>query len=95
MNGNCGVCNIRIQKNNYLKNRTVCKICYNKNGRKNNNNNALIQNEINTSHQQPKIENVHNNKNNRTLFVGPSFSDKTYIICSKFFHEYIIEIFNY
>ena len=39
--------------NNYKKDRTVCKTCYNKNKRKNNN-------KINTSYQQPDIENVNN-----------------------------------
>ena len=56
--------------NNYKKNRTVCRDCYNKKKRKNN----LVQNEITISHQ-PKIEN--DNNNNRTLLVGPSFSGKT------------------
>ena len=44
MNRICNTCNIEIDENNYLKDRTVCKSCYNKNRRKNN----LIQN------QQPK-----------------------------------------
>ena len=35
------------------------------------NNATSIQN------QQPKIENVNTNSNNRTLLVGPSFSGKT------------------
>ena len=55
MNRNCSVRNIKIDKRNYLKDRTVCKSCYKKNRRKP---------EIMTSHQQPKIENVNNNKNN-------------------------------
>ena len=38
MNRNCSVCNIKIDKNNYLKDRPVCKSCYINNGRKNNNN---------------------------------------------------------
>ena len=42
--------------------------------------NNLIQNEITTSHQQPKIEHDKNNYNNRTLLVGPSFSGKTYLM---------------
>ena len=50
MNRNCSVCNIKIDKNNYLKNRTVCKSCYNKYRRKNNNI-TLIQSE------QPKSDN--------------------------------------
>ena len=70
-NKNCSACNIKLDINNYEKDRTVCRDCYNKKKRKNN----LIQNEITTSHQQPNIEN-----NNRTLLVGPSFSGKTYLM---------------
>ena len=72
-NKNCSACNIKLDINNYKKDRTVCKDCYIKKKRKNN----LVQNEITTSHQQPKIE---NNNNNRTLLVGPSFSGKTYLM---------------
>ena len=76
-NKNCSVCNIKLDINNYKKDRTVCRDCYNKKKRKNN----LIQNEISISHQQPKIE---NNNNNRTLLVGPSFSGKTYLMLKIF-----------
>ena len=64
-NKNCSACNIKLDKNNYKKDRTICTDCYNKKKRKNN----LIQ--------QPKIE---NDNNNRTLLVGPSFSGKTYLM---------------
>ena len=67
-NKTCSACNIKLDVNNYKKDRTVCKDCYNKKKRKN---------EITTSHQQPKIE---NNNNIRTLLVGPSFSGKTHLI---------------
>ena len=75
MNDNkfCSVCKIKLDITNYKKNRTASKGCYNKKERKNN----LVQNEITTSHQQPKVE---NNNNNRTLLVGPSFSGKTYLM---------------
>ena len=64
MNRNCSARNIKIDMNNYKKNRTVCKSCYNKNKKeRRNNNNTIIEYEICTSHQQPKIDNV-NNKNN-------------------------------
>ena len=43
-------CNIKIDSKNYLKDRTVCKSCYNKNRRKNYKNNTLIQNESITPH---------------------------------------------
>ena len=75
-NKNFSVCNKKLDINNYKKDRTVCKDCYNKKKRKNN----LVQNEITTSHQQPKVENGNNNNNNRTLLVGPSFSGKTYLM---------------
>ena len=59
-----------------MKDRTVCKSCYNRK-RKKNNKNTLIQNESSTSHQQQETENFIMNNNNRTLIVGPSFSSKT------------------
>ena len=55
MNRNHSVCNKNLDKNNYLKDRTVCKSCYNKKRK---------EKGIVTSHEQPKIENVNNNKNN-------------------------------
>ena len=67
-NKNCSVCNIKLDINNYKKDRTVCKSCYNKKKRKIN----LIQ--------QPKIENGNEVNNNRTLLVGSSFAGKTYLM---------------
>ena len=67
-NKNCSACKIKLDINNYKKDRTVCKDCYNKKKRKN---------KITISHQ-PKIEN--DNNNNRTFLVGPSFSGKTYLM---------------
>ena len=75
-NKNCSACNIKLDINNYKKDRTVCSDCYNKKKRKNN----LVQNEITISHQQPIIEHDNNNNNNRSLLVGPSFSGKTYLM---------------
>ena len=57
----CTACNMKIDSNIYLKDRTVCKSCYNKNRRRNNND-ALIQNEIITSNHKPEIEIANNNK---------------------------------
>ena len=74
-NKNCSACNIKLDINNYKKDRNFCRECYNKKKRKNN----LVQNEITISHQ-PKIEDGNNNSNNRTLLVGPSFSGKTYLM---------------
>ena len=75
-NKNCSACNIKLDINNYKKDRTVCRDCYNEKKRKNN----LAQNEITISHQQPIIEHDNNNNNNRSLLVGPSFSGKTYLM---------------
>ena len=49
-NKNCSACNIKLDINNYKKDRTICKDCYNKKKRKNN----ITQNKITTSDQQPK-----------------------------------------
>ena len=74
---NCSACNIKLDKNNYKKDRTICRDCYNKKKRKININtlppNKIIEN-VNTP-QQSKFEN-----NNRTLLVGPSFSGKSYLM---------------
>ena len=67
-NKNGSLCNIKLDVNNYKKDGNVCKDCYNKKKRKIN----LIQ--------QPKIENVNDIYNNRTLLVGLSFSGKTYLM---------------
>ena len=67
-NKNFSVCNIKLDINNYKKDRTVCKDCYNKMKRKNN----LIQ--------QPKTKNGNDINNNRTLLVGSSFAGKTYLL---------------
>ena len=57
-------------ENNNLKDRTVCKSCYNKNRK--NNDNTLIQ------HQQTTIDIVNNVINNRTFIIGFSNCGKTY-----------------
>ena len=73
MNRNCTACNIMIDINNYKKDRTVCKNCYNKNKRKNNNN-TLPPIKIN--------ENVDNNdskyENRANVIIGPRNIGKTY-----------------
>ena len=69
-----------IDINNYKKDRTVCKTCYNKNRTKNNNN-TLPRNKIITSYQQPNIENVTKEistyENHRHVAIGPSNVGKT------------------
>ena len=59
MNRNCSACDIMIDINNYKKDRTVCKTCYNKNKRKNN---------INTLPQK-KIILLTNNQILKTLTI--------------------------
>ena len=77
------MCHIKIDKNNYLRDRTVCRRCYNRNRRKNNGN-TIIENEID---KQPKIDNVNNKntnimvsayENHASVFVGPRNVGKIY-----------------
>ena len=66
-------------KNNYLKNRTVCKSCYNKNRRKNNNN-TLIRSEQPKNDNDKKKRKLAESVNNRTLNIGFSKCGKTYLM---------------
>ena len=70
-----------IDMNNYKKDRTVCKSCYNISRRKNNIN-TLPPNKNNTSYHQPNIENVNNDastyEKHRHVVIGPSGVGKTY-----------------
>ena len=86
MNRNCTACNIMIDINNFKKDRTVCRDCYNKKKRKNHFN-TLPPNKNNTSYQQPNFENVNNKDNNPNLstyenranvVIGPRNVGKTY-----------------
>ena len=76
MNRICNTCNINI----VLKDRTVCKSCYNMNRRKNN--------KIDITPQQTKIEKV-NIKDNNThenhayIIIGPRNVGKTYYMLKK------------
>ena len=74
-NKNCSACNIKLDINNYKKNRTICRDCYNKKKRKININTLPPNKIIENVNKQSKYEN-----NNRTLLVGPSFSGKTYLM---------------
>ena len=77
MNRVRNTCNIEIDENNYMIDRTVCKKCYNKNRRKNNKQN-----------HQPKIEHVYNNndsnnsvptyENHACVVIGPQNVGKTF-----------------
>ena len=79
MNRICSACNVSKDKKNCLKDRTVCKSCYNKHRRKSNN--TIIENEVRTSHQQPKFNEINNNnvsayEKHRHVIIGPSNVDK-------------------
>ena len=56
-----------------MKDRTVCKSCYNMKRMKNKNN-TFSQN------QQPKLVNVNNENNNPTLIIRFSTCGKTYLM---------------
>ena len=79
MNRICNTCNKEIDENNYLKDRTVCKTCYNKNRRKTNNN-TIIQNQQPKSDNKKKRKVVNSVNNNRTLIIGFSNCGKTYLM---------------
>ena len=79
MNRICNTCIIEKDENNFSKDRTACKNCYNKNRRKNNNN-TLIQ------YQQQKVYSNINNVNNPNVsayrihayvVIGPRNVSKT------------------
>ena len=77
MNRNCSVCNITIDENNYLKHKTVCKSCYNKNRRKN----GSIEKKIDNTTQQPKIDKINNVstcENRANVIIGPRNVGKTF-----------------
>ena len=66
-----------IDENNYLKHKTVCKICYNKNRRKNTSN----EKKIDATTQQPKIDKINNvstYENRANVIIGPRNVGKTF-----------------
>ena len=80
MNRICNTCNKEKHEKNYLKDRTVCKNCYNKNRRKNNNK-TLIRN------QQSKIDKINYNNDNVSTYgnhacvvIGRRNVGKTYYV---------------
>ena len=80
MNQICNTCKIEIDENIHLKDRTVCKSCYNKNRRKINN----------KQNQQPKVDEINksidNNpsvslyENHAFVVIGPRNVGKTYYV---------------
>ena len=79
MNRICKTCNKEIDENNSLKDRTVCKTCYNKNRRKTNNN-TIIQKQQTRSDNKKKRKVVNSVNNNRTLIIGFSNCGKTFLM---------------
>ena len=77
MNRSCSACNINIDENNYLRQRTICKKCHNENRRKNNNN-TITENKKDTTPQQPKINNVSIFESRANVIIGPRNVGKTY-----------------
>ena len=63
--------------NNYKNYRTICETCYNKKEEKTKI--TLPPKTMTTSYQQPKIENVNNNKN-RLLIVRFSGCGKSHLL---------------
>ena len=65
MNRICITCNIEIDENNYVKDRSVCKSCYNKNRRKNRRSETDDKKKRKCDYsmnkiEKPKIDNVNN-----------------------------------
>ena len=88
MNDNkiCSVCKIKIDENNYKKDRTVCKSCYNKKKRKNKYISPIHETKItNVTNVNNKKKQKHDNnpnfltlENHRHVVIGPSNVGKTY-----------------
>ena len=76
------MCNIEIDKNNYLKDTTVCKSYYNKNRRKNKYNTLIPSQQPKSDNDKKKTKFVDsvNNNNNRTLIIGFSNCGETYLM---------------
>ena len=78
MNRNCTACNIMIDINKYKKDKTVCKTCYKKNKRKNNNNTLPLNKNIADFNIKDNNPNVLTYENNRRVIIGPSNVVKTF-----------------
>ena len=72
MNRVCKTCNIEKDEENYLKDKTVCKNCYEKKEEKINNQKAVIK-------RKEKLLTL-NNISNRTLINGFSNCGETYLM---------------
>ena len=79
----CFVCNIKIDEDIYKKDRRICKNCYKINRKKyNSNNKEKIQdvNSVNETNKNKKKRKLVESLNNRTLIIGFSNCDETYLM---------------
>ena len=79
----CTVCNIKIDEDNYKKDRNICMKCYNINQKKYTINEKKRKADDSVKNKEkPKIDNVNNNvstyENHRHVVIGPSSVGKTY-----------------
>ena len=93
----CTVCNIKIDEDNFRKNRIICKKCYNMNRKKYNNTFSKNDNIKEKIQSVNSVNNKNNNKKktkvvdsvnntNRTLIIGFSNCGKTYLM-NYFLHQ--------
>ena len=89
MNRVFNTCNKEIEENNYMKDRNVCKSCYNKNRRKNNqqpkSDDKKKRKVVNSVNKTKVVDFVINN--NRTLIKGFSDCVKTYLMIHILFQK--------
>ena len=81
MNRICNTCNIEIDDDNYLEDRIVCKSCYNKNRRKNQqpkSDDKKKRKVVNSVKKTKVFDSV--NDNNRTLIIGFSNCGRTHLM---------------
>ena len=89
MNRVCNTCNIEINENNYFKDRTVCKCCYNKNRRKNNNKQNQKPKVGKINNNNDKKPNISTNENHRHVIIGPSNVGKTFYMLKLIAKKYV------
>ena len=70
------MCSKKIDKDNYKKDRTICKNCYNRKTR--NNDNIIVPEKPNNNNAG-----VSAYQNHRSVIIGPSNSGKTYYMLKK------------
>ena len=76
----CTVCNIKIDDDNYKKDRNICRSCYNINKKiYNNNNKEKIQLVNSVNKKKTKVVDSVND-NTRTLIIGFSNCGRTYLM---------------